>query len=215
MQKKILCLRNIDLYEGITEKELITIGKDAVEGYFKKDSIFYSPNDPAKHVYVLKEGEVELYQEINGKRVIIETLTSGDVFGDFGTNRTNHTALATRGAYICKTPTSEFLDIVRKHPEVALNLMQSLAEKTEDYENKIAALSRPAKEQLFAEIKRLDHKNKRRILGKIFNIPLRISHKKLAEKTGLNRVTVTKLMGELRRDKKIQLNAKTGAIEIL
>lgn len=215
MERKILCLRNIDLYQGISEKELIAITQEAVEGAFPKGTVFYAPNNPAKDVFVIKEGEVELYRDEDGKKIIIETLMPGDVFGDFGTHHTNHIAIATRGCYICKTPTKEFLDVVRTHPEVALNLMQALAIKTEEYENRIATLARPAKEQLYEELKRLHTKNQRRVFGKIFNINLSISHRKLAEKTGLNRVTVTKLMGELRHEGRIIINEKTNAIKIV
>ena len=71
-----------------------------------------------------------------------------------------------------------------------------------------------ARDQLIAELKLLQHKNENNIVGKIFKLPLRISHQKLSEKTGLNRVTVTKLMGELRRDGVVQVDEATGAIKV-
>jgi len=215
MNRKILCLRNINIYDGIDEVELIRITKDAIEGDFKQGTVFYSPEVPARDVFVLKEGEIELFRDVSGKKVIIETLFPGDVFGDFGIGDSNHTAVVTKKAYICKTPTNEFLDVIKAHPEIALKLMKALAEKTAYYEDKIANLSLPAKEQLFQEIKRLDEKNKRKVFGKFFNIPLRISHQRLAEKTGLNRVTVTKLMGKLKEEGRILVDKKTGIIQVI
>lgn len=209
---KIVCLRNVDIYEGIPEKELINITQEAIEGRMTHGTVFYGPDKPPTDVYILKEGEVEIVRDENGKKVIIETLLPGDIFGDFGTGNVNHYAVASRRCYVCKTPTNEFLDVVRQHPEMALKLMRTMAERTEYYENKLATQARPAKDQLLEEIKNLEEKNKRRVLGKFFDIPLRISHQRLAEKTGLNRVTVTKLMGELRREKKIFVNTATGAI---
>ncbi len=215
MKQKIFCLRNIDLYHGITEDELIRLTSDAIEGTFEKNHLFYTPKIPAAHVYIIKSGEVELYREEDGKKIIIETLFPGDVFGDFGTGNTTHYARVQKRCYICCTPTDEFLDVVRSHPEIAFNLMQSLAKKTADYEEKIASFSQPAKSRLLSELQRIEKKNSREIWGKFFKLPLRISHQRLAEQTGLNRVTVTKLMRELQSDKKIKIEDQTNIIKIL
>ncbi len=215
MKQKILCLRNIDLYRGITENELIRLTSDAIEDTFGKGHLFYNPNAPAAHVYVIKSGEVELYQEKDGKKIVIETLFPGDVFGDFGTGDTTHYARVRRNCYICCTPTNEFLDVVRGHPEIAFNLMQSLAKKTADYEEKIASFSQPAKSRLFSELQRIERKNSREIFGKFFKLPLRISHQRLSEQTGLNRVTVTKLMQELQLEEKIKIDDQTNVITII
>lgn len=219
MQKKICFLRNVDIYKGISEQELITATKDAVELWVEKDAIIFEPQNPCNSIYVIKDGEIELFQMIekNGKekKVVIETLFPGDVFGNFGVESGKLIAIATRKSYVCKTPTSEFLDIVKTHPEIIFKLMQSLAEKTRTYENKIAELQKPAKKRLLGEIKNLYHKNKKRILGKIFSLPFKISHQQLADKTGLNRVTVTKLIQSLKEEKKIQVDPTSGAIEVV
>ncbi|MCF7812013.1 Crp/Fnr family transcriptional regulator [Candidatus Gracilibacteria bacterium] len=181
----------------------------------EKNTILFSPDSPAHDVYVLKQGEVELYHQQNGKKVIFETLFPGDIFGDFGVGKTSYYAVTTRQSFVCRTPTNEFLAIVKAHPEIALRLMRVLAEKTSDYERKIASLSQPAKEQILHEIQRLHEKNRRSVFAKMFHIPLRISHQKLAEKTGLNRVTVTKLLGELRNEGRIKIQEKTGEIQVI
>lgn len=214
MKRKILCLRNVNVYDGISEENLIKATDKAVEDYFEKDHVFYCPQNPAKNVYVLKSGEVELYREENGKKIVIEVLGPGDTFGDFGV-RTTHCARAVRRSFVCATPTEEFLNIVKIYPQMALNLMQAMAEKISYYEDKISEFLKPAEERILAELKRIKEKKSRKIWGKIFNIPLRISHKRLAEQIGLNRVTVTKLMGKLQSANKIKIDSKTGVIEII
>ena len=147
--------------------------------------------------------------------MVIETLLPGDVFGDFGLGTpVNHTARVSKTVSLCKTPKADFLALVQTHPEIIFQLMRVMARRTADYEEKIAQLSRPAKDQLLTELRTLQRKNNESIMGKLFNIPLRISHQKLSEKTGLNRVTVTKLMGELRRANIVIVNEETGVIEV-
>jgi len=142
-------------------------------------------------------------------------LFSADLFGDFGLGiPVNHSARVSKTVSVCKTPKQDFLDLVRSHPEMIFQLMQVMAKRTHDYEEKIAQLSRPAKDQLLAELRSLQYKNNHSLVGRIFNIPFRISHQKLSDKTGLNRVTVTKLMGELRRDNLIDVDEATGTIKV-
>jgi len=183
---------------------------------FQTGSTIYEAGEEVPFVYVLTTGgEVELIREENGKTVVIETLFSGDLFGDFGLGiPVNHSARVSKTVSVCKTPKQDFLDLVRSHPEMIFQLMQVMAKRTHDYEEKIAQLSRPAKDQLLAELRSLQYKNNHSLVGRIFNIPFRISHQKLSDKTGLNRVTVTKLMGELRRDNLIDVDEATGTIKV-
>lgn len=216
MKNHSFCIRNTDIYKGVSEKDMMEVTPTAVEKYFDKGFVFYEPKRPAADIYVIKSGEVELYQLQGGKKIVLETLFEGDTFGDFtGDSETTHYARALRKTYVCKTPTREFLEIVKNFPEIVFNLLGELARKTQYYENKIATLSLPAKDQLLYELRTLSAKNKRNVLGRIFDIPLRISHQKLADKTGLNRVTVTKLMKELKDQGYIRVNEQTRVIEIL
>ncbi len=210
----IFCLRNLDVYAGIDEDQFMKAAPHSIEEMVPAGTVFYQHAEPAEHVYVIKSGEVELLREENGKKVVLETLLPGDVFGDFGTGESSHAAVATRPVNICKTPTDQFLSVVSNHPEITLQLMRVMASRTQDYENKIAALSRPAKDQLLHELKRLKEKHERSFFGRFMSIPMRISHQRLSEKTGLNRVTVTKLMGELRRDGTIDIEETTGVISL-
>jgi len=196
--------------------ELLKAAPQMKDEVFQSGAIVYNAGDEVPYVYVITTGgEIELIREENGKTVVIETLLSGDVFGDFGLGLpVNHSARVSKTVSLCKTPKNAFLDLVRAHPEMIFQLMQVMAKRTHAYEEKIAQLSRPAKDQLLAELRSLQYKNKHSLVGRLFNIPLRISHQKLSDKTGLNRVTVTKLMGELRRENKVLVDEGTGAIKV-
>jgi CRP/FNR family transcriptional regulator len=216
MDNTSFCLRNLNVMEGLTPMEMLKAAPQMKDEVLPTGSHVYEAGDEVPFVYVITTGgEIELVREENGKMVVIETLLSGDVFGDFGMGLpVNHTARVTKTVSVCKTPKEAFLNIVRSHPEMIFQIMQVMAKRTHDYEEKIAQLSRPAKDQLLAELRLLQRKNKQSLVGRLFNIPFRISHQKLSEKTGLNRVTVTKLMGELRRDDLVIVDEGTGSIEV-
>lgn len=204
------------MMDGLTPMEMLKAAPQMKDEVLQTGTHVYEAGDEVPYVYVITTGgEIELIREENGKTVVIETLLSGDMFGDFGVGLpVNHTARVTKTVSVCKTPKEAFLNIVRSHPEMIFQLMQVMAKRTHDYEDKIAQLSRPAKDQLLAELRLLQRKNEQSLVGRLFSVPFRISHQKLSEKTGLNRVTVTKLMGELRRDNLITIDEVSGTITV-
>lgn len=215
MSKKNYCLRCVDLYKGISDDQFMEIADEALDSYIDAGEILYNEGDSYGKVFVVKEGEVELYKTEKEKIIILETLFPGDVFGDFGQGVYTHSARISRKAYLCQTPTSEFLQVVSAYPQIVFRLMQIMSERTIEYENKIALLSAPAKSQLYATISSLYIKNKKRFLSKVFPLPFKISHTQLAEKTGLNRVTITKLMKELQKEGKIHVDESNKSITVL
>ena len=216
MDNTAFCLRNLNVMDGLTPMEMLKAAPQMKDEVLQTGTHVYEAGDEVPYVYVITTGgEIELIREENGKTVVIETLLSGDMFGDFGVGLpVNHTARVTKTVSVCKTPKEAFLNIVRSHPEMIFQLMQVMAKRTHDYEDKIAQLSRPAKDQLLAELRLLQRKNEQSLVGRLFSVPFRISHQKLSEKTGLNRVTVTKLMGELRRDNLITIDEVSGTITV-
>ena len=216
MDNTAFCLRNLNVMEGAHAHGDAKAAPQMKDEVLQTGTHVYEAGEEVPYVYVITTGgEIELIREENGKTVVIETLLSGDMFGDFGVGLpVNHTARVTKTVSVCKTPKEAFLNIVRSHPEMIFQLMQVMAKRTHDYEDKIAQLSRPAKDQLLAELRLLQRKNEQSLVGRLFSIPFRISHQKLSEKTGLNRVTVTKLMGELRRDNLITIDEASGTITV-
>ncbi len=215
MSNLFFCIQDVSLYEGVDEKSLEEVARLAAESVLDKDKLLYSPNEPAEYIYVIKEGEIEIYRIEDGKKIVLDTLYPGDVFGDFGTQQTKHFAVTKRKTYVCKTPKDKFIKVLEKNPSLTLKLIESLADKNLYYEDRLALQSRPAKERVYEELKFLRSKSHKNIFGKIFKIPLRISHQRLAEKVGLNRVTVTKLIGELKIENRISVDPNTNEIKIL
>jgi CRP-like cAMP-binding protein len=214
LSKKIFCLRQVNLYSGVSEEELSKIASDSTDISYPAGTILFQDGETAEYMYVLKDGEVELFKTINGKKTILHTLFPGDVFGSFGNESYFHSAITIRKSYICKTSKDDFLKIIQNFPQLCLELMKVMAERTEEYEQKIAMLSSPAKDRLYEAIKILFQKKKKGLLYKLINLPFKISHQQLSEKTGLNRVTVTKLLKELQQEGKIEISSDTKEIVV-
>jgi CRP-like cAMP-binding protein len=216
MNENMWALKDLDIYEGIPESELCVIAPGAFEKTYSKDVQLYSPHEPVGYIFVVKRGEVILYHSKEGKRAVFDVLGPGSVFGTFdAANKTpNHFAQTTKNTLLCVTPVEEFLKIVSRHPEIMLRLMQRMAMRINDYEQKIRSSIDTASEKVYFELVRLKDKKQKSILGKIMPIPLQVTHEQIAELTNLNRVTVTRSIKKLKNAGLITVDKGTGVIDV-
>lgn len=212
---KIWFLKDLEIYEGISEKTLCLLAPNSYEEDFKRASQIYTPHQKTQNIYVLKHGEVILYHAKDGKRSIFDTLGPGSVFGTFDPKqeKPTHYAEATKKTLLCVTPLDEFQKIIHHHPEMMLNLMQKMAQRIQDYETKMRSNIETASERVLSELERLHKKRQGGWMGRFMPSSLQITHEKLAEHTNLNRVTVTRSLKVLKEAGMISINEK-GAIEI-
>lgn len=214
--KEPLFLRDIDIYEGIPETSFCKIAPNSFEDNFSKGTQLYSPHQTDGKIYVMHRGEVILYHSKDGKRAIFDTLGPGSVFGSFDPKnpRPNHFAETSKGSYLCVTPVDEFLKVISVHPEAMLNFMQKMATRIHDYEVKISTSLETASEKIYQELLRLNKKRQQGILSKFAKIPLQVTHEQIAERTNLNRVTVTRSLKQLKKDGLVSIEEKTGIIHL-
>jgi len=213
---KFWFLKNLDIYEGISEAVLCRIASSAYETTVPTGTQIYSPHKEDGNIYVLKRGEVVLYHSKDGKRAIFDTLEPGSVFGSFDPQNLTptHFAVTTRPTMLCVTPLNEFLKIISEHPEAMLRLMQKMALRIHDYEQKIQNSTEGATERIYNELERIQKKRQQSFLGKFLPIPLQITHETLAEHTNLNRVTVTRGLQQLKNEGLIRIESGTGVIHL-
>jgi CRP/FNR family cyclic AMP-dependent transcriptional regulator len=216
-KQKFWCFKNYDLFKGISQKKIKEIATDAQLKECRQSCPIYSPGQSSQHVYIVKRGEVNLYYKKNDKKFVFDTLGPGSVFGNIAMKETSHGHFAegTPGVCVCLIPIEQFQQILSAHPEVMMRFLQDMSCKISEYQAQFDALQSSADELILHELERLHIKRQQNILGQWLNRPLRITHEKLAERTGLNRVTVTKIMKRLREAKKLTYDSRTGIIELL
>lgn len=209
-------LKNLDIYEDVPEAQLVRIANTACDTLYEKGDFIYTPQTELTHIFVITSGEVILHHDRDGKKHVFDVLSPGSIFGQLqGLDmHPTHTAEATRRTTICATPVKEFLETVREYPEIMLRFMKKMSNRIADYEYKIELTQAPARERILRELQRLERKRNENFLNKAHAKPLRVTHEELASLTGLNRVTVTRVMSELRRDGAIAIDKNTGTVEV-
>lgn len=215
--EKVLCIPHIDVFEGIPDGEIMRVAERAQDRRYTSATQLYTPYDGQdRHVFILKEGEVVLYHSVDGKKTIFDVIGPGSLFGNFlpNTETVSHYAEASPGSLVCTFSPEDFLKVIAAHPEVLVRLLSKLSSRLQDYEQKLQLDMSSAKEKVLGELKRYTFKKRNPFSMFKGDPPLALTHEKLAELTGLNRVTVTRTLKLLRLQGDIEMNKK-GRIVLL
>lgn len=215
--KPIMCyLKNFEFFDDIPPEKIDEVaGKTHMDTY-PKGHILYEPGDEIGSIYIVKQGEVILYHKRDGKRVVFDTLGAGSIFGGISLRpeNTGHYAEVALGSRICQFPQENIIKIISSNPESMIRFWQEVSARIREYEQRLFDSTAPAREALFGELKRLTKTRQKSVFG-LLKRPLVITHEELAKRTGLNRVTVTREMKNLREEGLISLHPTSGAIEVL
>ncbi|PIR55117.1 hypothetical protein COU74_02970 [Candidatus Peregrinibacteria bacterium CG10_big_fil_rev_8_21_14_0_10_36_19] len=196
-------LQQIDLFAGIPDSEIMSIAKNMKEKTCSKKELIYIPEEENSFIYILKKGEVTLYNSHMGKRLIIETLKPGSIFGNisFEESKSTHFAEASQDSYICIFTAEDFAKILQERPKIMMRFLQIMSDKVQQYENRLKSGLFDAKEKILQQLE-LQQKANDNPLNKLFGRKTAITHERLGQLTGLSRETVTRAVNELKKEGK-------------
>jgi CRP/FNR family transcriptional regulator len=183
------------------------------ETYERGKTIFF-PGDPAERMYFLMKGAVKLSRVYEtGEEITVALLRENSVFGVLSlltqqrSDRFYH-AVAFTQVELLSVPTEMVEKAMQEDPELPMTLLQGLSSRILQTEMMIETLAhRDMGSRLVSFIL---------ILCRDFGVPngtgvtvdLKLSHQAIAEAIGSTRVTVTRLLGELRDQNLISIHKK-------
>ena len=184
-----------------------------VESYDRSKTIFF-PGDPAERVYFLTKGAVKLSRVYEaGEEITVALLRENSVFGVLSlitgdrSDRFYH-AVAFTPVELLSIPADQLSQALREHPELSSVMLRGLSSRILQTEMMIETLAhRDMGSRLVSFLL---------ILCRDFGIPggegitidLKLSHQAIAEAIGSTRVTVTRLLGDLREKQMISIHKK-------
>ncbi len=189
-----------------------------VESFDRGKTIFF-PGDPAERVYFLIRGAVKLSRVYEaGEEITVSLLKENSVFGVLslvsgpGTeprqaDRFYH-SVAFTPVELLSVPIEQVEKALKQNPELAMMMLQGLSSRILQTEMMIETLAhRDMRSRLTSFLL---------ILCRDFGlqgpngviIDLKLSHQAIAEAIGSTRVTITRLLGDLRQNKMISIHKK-------
>ncbi|HIK51226.1 MAG TPA: global nitrogen regulator NtcA [Oscillatoriales cyanobacterium M59_W2019_021] len=184
-----------------------------VETYERGKTIFF-PGDPAERVYFLLKGAVKLSRVYEaGEEITVALLRENSVFGVLSlitghrSDRFYH-AVAFTPVELLSAAIEQVEKALKEDPDLAILMLQGLSSRILQTEMMIETLAhRDMGSRLVSFLL---------ILCRDFGIPssegitidLKLSHQAIAEAIGSTRVTVTRLLGDLREKRMISIHKK-------
>ncbi|HEY9844848.1 MAG TPA: global nitrogen regulator NtcA [Candidatus Caenarcaniphilales bacterium] len=184
-----------------------------VETFERGKTIFF-PGDPAERVYFLLKGAVKLSRVYEaGEEITVALLRENSVFGVLSLitgNRSDrfYHAVAFTPVELLSVPIEQVEKALKEDPEISAVFLRGLSSRILQTEMMIETLAhRDMGSRLVSFLL---------ILCRDFGVPdangvtidLKLSHQAIAEAIGSTRVTVTRLLGELRDQAMISIHKK-------
>ena len=200
-----------------TSKTLLEVIRD-LEGanteLIERSKTIFFPGDPAERVYLIRRGAVRLSRVYeSGEEITVALLRENSLFGVLSlltghrSDRFYHSVAFTRVEMVT-APATSVRKAIEADTSVGLLLLQGLSSRILQTETMIETLThRDMSSRLVSFLL---------VLCRDFGVPdqlgitidLRLSHQAIAEAIGSTRVTITRLLGDLRQSGLVQIDRK-------
>jgi CRP/FNR family transcriptional regulator len=202
---KLLLIKNNDLFSQMADEVF-----DSMEliHHFKetpKNQYIYFEAHLHNALYFLKEGFVKIgYLDKDGNEVIKEVIGRGDIFGQFTllqNNMEGEFAQAYKSdVSLCMFRVSEFEQLLRVHPDIALRFTRQLGQKMLRVENRMINLLQKTVTERFAHfLVNLSRQFPEFLKEQVFEMPNIFTHEDIARLIGSSRQTITTLVNDWER----------------
>jgi CRP-like cAMP-binding protein len=125
-------LWRLDVFKGLTDKEVKAVSGISETLDFKKDSVVFRDNDDARDLYILLEGRVSMLFEVGrGREAIVHTAGEGEAFGWSALvqpYRFTSTAKALEDSRVVSVDGPELKKLMEKDCYLGFVIMEKLAE---------------------------------------------------------------------------------------
>jgi CRP/FNR family transcriptional regulator, cyclic AMP receptor protein len=200
-------------FEGLSEATFQALQKIEHLASFPAGAIIFMEGQPARGVYLLRQGRVKLLT-INGdgRTLIVKIAKPGEALGLHSviTGRLyDLTAEILEPAELAFIPRADFLKCINEHGDACLHFAHLLSRDCQAvYElARSIGLCRSVPERLAHFL--LDWSTNGSAMDGVVRVKLALTHEEIAQLIGASRETVTRTLSEFKRQRTIELNGST------
>ena len=200
-------LSNVELLSELKPAELKKIEKQVVFKKFTAQEQIIDRQSETSDVFFVVEGDVRVVNySLSGREITLDDLPLGGYFGELAaidSEPRSASVMALTDCLVAALPQEQFLDLLEKHPPIALKVMKSLTGIIRAATDRIMDLSTlAANNRVHADLLRMarSHMDDENIAA-ISPIP---THSDIASRASTTRETVARVLSDL---------AKNGVVE--
>ena len=127
IMERALFLMELDYFRSVGSEQIAHIAAEAREDHFDQGDIIYDETKPARGLYVVLEGNVEMRSQGTPFRRV----SRGHGFGFAALlgseDPTASSATALEHTHVLTISKEDFIDTIRDHPQLAVDMVRGLA----------------------------------------------------------------------------------------
>ncbi len=206
-------LKYVPIFSELPDETIEKIAEIGQIKEFKKDSVILMEDEDGLTMFFIIEGKVKVTRvSSDGKEVILSVLGRSEFFGEMaildGMSR-SATVIALEDSKLFIIHRNDFLELLKKHPEISIPLLQELTARLRAADMKIKALSlKDAEGKVATVILQLaeEHGKVKHGIVEIEKMPLQ---QDLANMAGTSRETISRTLHTFAKKGFIELDGST------
>ncbi len=204
-------LKRVALFKDLGEEELMEVSYLFKERTYRKNDIVFFEEDTGNYMYIVKDGRVKVSRLLpNGKEMILAFRETGEYFGemsmlDGGTSAATVTAVVS--TTILVTTYRDFQRLLG-NPKINSALLRMLCSRCREAWSQIEVLTfHNADARIRTALYQLCRKKGEKTSSGI-RIGLKLTHKELADMTGISRETATRVLSTLQSEGLLRVESR-------
>lgn len=149
-------LKTIDFLHGLDSKALEQIARNAMWKVYSADDVVFWEGDTESNLYYLQYGVLKVLKASHdGREQVLRLIKAGETFNEVGVlaKRDNPaTAVALEESGVWLIPRKAIEDVLLEHPQMALQIIENMADKFVDLVSLAADLSLKSVKARFAKL---------------------------------------------------------------
>ncbi|MFV9507325.1 MAG: Crp/Fnr family transcriptional regulator [Oscillochloridaceae bacterium umkhey_bin13] len=216
---KLRYLHDTDIFRDLEQTEVEALGKRAPMQRVPAGTVFFSPEQAAEVLFILKEGQVRLYHlSPDGKALTTAVLEAGTIFGEMallGQRLHQSYAEALSPYLLCLMSREDVTGMLLSDPRIATRIAEILGQRLISAEQRLSDFAfKNLPQRLASLLLQQARPPKARLFRQTSGPPeVRFTHEALAEMVGTYRETATKILNEFRAQGLIEL--KRGCVVLV
>lgn len=138
-------MAQVEIFAGLSSDELDMLAGSSVSRQYPKNTVIINDGDNADSLYLIDSGRVKVYcSDKNGKEFIMNTLESGDYFGELALlddDRRSASVRTMEKSSFRIIYKEDFQRVISEHPNIARVLMRNLTRRVRTLTDKVKSLA--------------------------------------------------------------------------
>lgn len=140
------CVARVPIFAGLAPEQQSEVAAFARPLRLARGAFAYTPGSPLRRLLVVHRGRISMrHLTPDGREQLVRVLEQGDVVGEaaFVTgDPPDHEAVAAVDSELCAFDHADLVELVRRHPDIAVRMLQVVTSRLVRAERMLAAFAR-------------------------------------------------------------------------